>query len=278
MLNVLVKNWMSAPVTTIAPEASLDEARHLMEEKKIRALPVVKEGKLAGIVTKRGLLRMDLSLLENEPWIQGVNLAEESVCTAMTQNPITVTSDTVIPKAARMMLENKITALPVVDGCCLAGILTNTDLLRFLIEAAATLDHEILVKDCMTENVVTIDEETTLLEAHRLMGVKRIRTLPVVKEDQLVGVVTRTDLMSSDPAQLAARALHEVSIKILTQPVKSVVSREVKTIRPQANITAAARLLLENKIHALCVVDENGHLSGVITESDLFLVLVQKFS
>ncbi len=277
MINGIVRSWMSSPVVTVTPETSLTEARKLIDEKQIRALPVVKEGKLVGIITKRGLLRLDLSILENESWNQGVNMTEETVGEVMTIKPITLLPETLIPKAARIMLENKITALPVVENGELVGILTNSDLLRFILAEYSGLKKEICVKHYMTDEVVTIDPETTLLESHRLMGTKRIRSLPVMENNQLVGLVTRTDLMSSDPSRLASRNNQDISIKILTQPVKKLMTTAVLTISPEADLTAAARLMLDHKIHALVVVDEMKKMVGIITESDLFLMVVQKF-
>lgn len=277
MINGIVRSWMSSPVFTVTPDTSLTEARRLIDEKQIRALPVVKDGKLVGIITKRGLLRLDLSILENESWHQSVNMTEETVGEVMTIKPITLLPETLIPKAARIMLENKITALPVVENGDLVGILTNSDLLRFILAEYPGLKKEICVKHYMTDEVVTIDPETTLLESHRLMGTKRIRSLPVLEKGELVGLVTRTDLMSSDPSRLASRNNQDVSVKILTQPVKKLMTQNVLTISPEAELTEAAQLMLDHKIHVLVVVDEMKKMVGIITESDLFLMIVQKF-
>jgi CBS domain-containing protein len=278
MINGMVKSWMSSPVTTVTPDTSLTEARKIIDEKQIRALPVVKDGKLVGIITKRGLLRLDLSILENESWDQNVDMAEETVGEVMTLKPITLLSDTLIPKAARIMLENKITALPVVENEKLVGILTNSDLLRFILAETPGLKKDIRVKNYMTDEVVTIDEDTTLLESHRLMGTKRIRSLPVLGEKgNLAGLVTRTDLMSSDPSRLSSRNNQDISVKVLTQPVKKVMTKEVLTISPETELTVAAKMLLDHKIHALIVMDDQKKMVGIITESDLFLMVVQKF-
>lgn len=277
MINGMVRSWMSSPVITVTPETSLTEARRIIDERHIRALPVMKEGRLAGIVTKRGLLRLDLSILGNESWNQNVNLNEETVGEIMTAKPITLLPETLIPKAARIMLENKITALPVLENEKLVGILTNSDLLRFILAEYSGLKKSILVKHYMTDEVVTIEKDTSLLESHRLMGTKRIRSLPVMQGESLVGLVTRTDLMSSDPSRLASRNNQEISLKILTQPVEKVMTTNVLTISPEAELTEAAQLMLDHKIHALPVVDEKKKMVGIITESDLFLMVVQKF-
>ncbi|MHC1740238.1 MAG: CBS domain-containing protein [Anaerolineaceae bacterium] len=278
MTNRMVRNWMSSPVVSVSPETNLTEARTIMDERQIRALPVVKEGKLVGIITKRGLLRLDLSILETDSVVKNVELAEETVGEVMSLNPITLDPGMLLPKAARMMLENKITALPVVEDGKLVGILTNSDLLRFILSEFASLNKDIRVKDYMTDEVVTIDEETTLLEAHRLMSTKRIRSLPVMENKKLMGLVTRTDLMSSDPSRLVTPTNQEILLKLLTLPVKKVMSKKVLSISPEAEITTAARLLLENKIHVLVVLNAEKKLLGVLTESDLFLMIVQKFS
>jgi len=279
MNNGLVWNWMSTPVVTATPEMSLTEARRLMNEKQIRALPVVAEDQLVGIITRRGLLRLDLSFIleTDEAFSLKVEPEEVKVGEVATRNPITISPKSSIPKAARIMLENKITALPVMEAGKLVGILTNSDLLRFILTEYPALKRKLLVSHYMTEDVVTIEPDTSLLEAHRLMGAKRIRSLVVMDGDRLAGLVTRTDLMSSDPSRLASRNNQELSLKILTQPVEKVMSRSLITISPSEPVTRAAELMLRNKIHCLPVVDEQEKLAGIITESDLFLMIVQKF-
>jgi CBS domain-containing protein len=277
MINGMVRNWMSSPVVTVSPETSLMEARKIVNERQIRALPIVKEDRLVGIITRRGLLRLDLSLLDDASWSSKVDMGEERVSDVMTANPITVSPQALIPKAARVMLENKITALPVIEDGKLIGILTNSDLLRFIMAEYSGLKKKIPVEHYMTDEVVTIDRETSLLEAHRLMGTKRIRSLPVVDGGNVVGIVTRTDLMSSDPSRLASRNNQELSLKVLTQPVEKVMSKTILTISPELPLTEAAREMLEHKVHSLLILDHEKKLAGIITESDLFLMVVQKF-
>ena len=277
MENRLVKAWMSSPVVTVTPDTNLTDARSLIAEKKIRALPVMKDDQLVGIITKRGLLRLDLSILGSGSWHTNADLEDEKVGDVMTRKPLTILAEFSVPKAARVMLENKITALPVMEKGKLVGILTNTDVLKFLISAYPELKKPVLVQNCMTDEVVTVERYTSLLEAHRLMGTKRNGSLPVMENNKLIGLVTRTDLMSSDPSRLASRNNQELSLKILTQDVEKVMTKPVSTIGKDKEVIEAARLMVENKIHVLPVLDEKKELIGIITESDLFLMVIQKF-
>lgn len=277
MSNGIVQNWMSSPVITVTPDTRLTEARRLMDENKIRALPVMQEGVLVGIVTRRGLLRLDLSQLDLQAWQKTTFLSEIRVKEVMSAKPITASPSSRIPKVARVMLENKITAVPVVSDERLVGILTNSDMMRFIISECTSSKQKASVENVMTDEVVTIQEDTSLLEAHRLMGTMRIRSLPVFQDDQLVGLVTRTNLMSSDLPRVAARNNQELSFMVLTQPVEKIMSRDLITIRSDASITDAARLMLDYKIHCLPVLNADNKLVGILTESDLFLLIVQKF-
>lgn len=277
MIDRLVRKWMSSPVVTVTPSTTVTEARKIIADHKFRALPVMEGNSLVGIVTRRGLMRLDFSFLGKETQYPQTGLPEETVGEMMTRKPLTVEPGFTVPKAARIMLENKITALPVLENGKLVGILTNSDVLRFLIEGYSELKKKIYVNNCMTYEVVTIEPDSSLLQAHELMGTKRIRSLPVVENDEIKGIVTRTDLMSADPSRIASSNNQELSLRILTQSVEKLMTSPVFTIAPDAEITEAARLMTEHKIHCLPVVDESGKLVGIITESDLFLVIVQKF-
>ena len=148
--------------------------------------------------------------------------------------------------------------------------------MRYIIAQYPSLGKKITVSDHMSDEVVTIQRSTTLLEAHNLMGTKRIRSLPVVEEGKIIGLVTRTDLMSIYPSRPAIQNSQDTSYNVLAQPVEKVMVPEIITIAPDAELPEAARIMLEKKIHCLPVVDENCKMLGIITESDLFLVLLQK--
>jgi len=279
MEKTLVRNWMTADVVTIAPETHLYEARRIMDAEKIRALPVMKKNALKGIVTRRDLLRADLSTVQLENKANDKNLKSETIDRVMSPEVVQIDSESPVAKAARVMLENKIESLPVIkDHKDMVGIITSSDLFRVIEEELPKMEQQPPVRNYMSYEPVTITPDQNLLEVHRIMGWKRIRVLPVVNEaGDLVGIITRTDVMSADPSRLYNRGHQEESLKVQLQSVEEAMTANPITIRENAPITDAARLMRENKFHSLPVVNERGALIGIITDSDLFRLIVMKF-
>jgi CBS domain-containing protein len=274
----IIRNWMSSPVKSVSPDTRLFDARKIMDAEKIRALPVMKDGKLVGIVTRRGLLRTDIPALNENAWTTDVDLKDATVDEIMTKNPITVPASGPLPKAARVMLENKITAIPVVDdNRAMVGIITTSDIFRFILEELPDLKLDLHAREFMTSHVVTLGPDDSLLEAHRLMGAERIRALPVVEDGELKGIITRTDLLSNDNSRFLSRNNQEESLKVLTNSVSQIMITNVITITPETTLLDAARLMLENKFHSLPVLDSDKKLAGILTESDLFRMVIQRF-
>ena len=134
MNNQFVRDWMTPQPVTISPKTTLPEARDLMKENKIRRLPVLKKGQLVGIVTFgdiREALPSDATTLN----IHELTYLLDRLYARdfMTPVPVTVSPDTTIAEAARLMLERKVGGLPVMDDGRLVGIITETDFCRLLI-------------------------------------------------------------------------------------------------------------------------------------------------
>jgi CBS domain-containing protein len=272
----IVSSWMTPDIVTITPETTLPDAHRIMSAKKIRCLLIMRGDQLAGIVTRRGLLRADpSSTAMAASWVGHYPLSEETVEKIMTTDVITISKDAQIGKAARVMLENKITSLPVVDADRkLVGILTSSDLFRMVIEEM--VGEVIPVKAWMTSDPETITPETTLLEVHRIMGVKRIRSLPVMEGSKLVGIVTRTDLLSADPSKLYSKGDQDRSRQVVDQPARIVMTPNPITISEDEMMQKAAKLMLDRKFHCLPVVNDDGKLVGIVTETDIFHMIVHK--
>ena len=134
-----------------------------------------------------------------------------------------------------------------------------------------------LVKDWMTRNVIRINPNTTLSEAHHLMIETHIRRLPVVENDRLVGILTLGDVRGAQPSGATSLSIWEVNYLLAKLSVKEIMTCKVITISPEATIGHAAQTMLEHKISGLPVVDKVGRLVGIITESDIFRMVVQEW-
>ena len=132
-----VKAWMTKDPITAAPAMSIKAAWKVMQDRRIRHLPVVEAGRLVGIVTDRDLRRVlpspatSLEIHELNYLLDKMTLGE-----VMTKDVITTTPFARIPDTARTMLRNRIGALPVLEGGTLVGILSQTDVLEALTSAA----------------------------------------------------------------------------------------------------------------------------------------------
>ena len=126
-----VKEWMSASPTTTGPKTSVSEAREVMRRKVIRHLLVTEGERLVGIVTDRDIrLNLPSPATSLSVWEINYLLTKLTVGEVMTKAVITVEPERPIEEAARLLLEHRIGALPVVNDGRLVGILTETDLLR----------------------------------------------------------------------------------------------------------------------------------------------------
>jgi acetoin utilization protein AcuB len=126
---------MSRPPITIGPEMSIHDALALFKKERIRRAPVIKGGKLVGIVSEKDLLNASPSSATTlSVWEMNYMLSKLTVSSLMTKDVITVTEDTPIEEAARIMADNKIGGLPVVKGTRVVGIITETNLFKMFLE------------------------------------------------------------------------------------------------------------------------------------------------
>jgi len=135
-----VKEWMSASPTAVGPKTSVSEARELMRRKVIRHLLVTEGERLVGIVTDRDIrLNLPSPATSLSVWEINYLLTKLTVGEVMTKAVITVEPERPIEEAARLMLEHRIGALPVVEDGRLEGILTETDLLRAFVHSQSAI-------------------------------------------------------------------------------------------------------------------------------------------
>ncbi len=135
-----------------------------------------------------------------------------------------------------------------------------------------------LIKDWMTRDVQTITPDTTVPEAHRLMTQNNIRRLPVLDGERLVGIVTRGDVRGAEASDATSLSIWELNYLLSRLEISEVMTRKPITVSQVSTIRAAAQTMLDNKISGLPVVDNNGTVVGIITESDIFRLVVSDWS
>lgn len=133
---------------------------------------------------------------------------------------------------------------------------------------------DILVREWMSDGPVTITPKTPIATAHQIMTENSIRRLPVVDKGQLMGIVTIGDVREAKPSDATALSIWELNYLWSQILVQDVMTRDVFTVGPDEPLINAARIMLEEKISGLPVV-QGDHLVGIITESDVFRMLVK---
>ena len=130
---MLVQYWMTKDVTTVTEENTLAEALALLRDKKIRRLPVMREGKLCGIMSNSDLFRFTgpgiTKILEPSSEML-TELEKHTVADVMINDPITCMPTTPLEEAAERMRTNKISDLPVMNKDKLVGIITESDIFK----------------------------------------------------------------------------------------------------------------------------------------------------
>lgn len=132
-----------------------------------------------------------------------------------------------------------------------------------------------LVRDWMTREVLTVSPDTTVLEAGRLMVDRTIRRLPVVDADRLIGIVTHGDVRGARASAATGLDIWELSFMLSRLTVREIMTPNPVTISPDATIGEAAQSMLKYMIGGLPVVDHQGQLVGIITESDIFRLVAR---
>ncbi len=129
------------------------------------------------------------------------------------------------------------------------------------------------VKNWMSKKVVTVDESDTLSVAINTLKRNRIRRMPVMKDDRLVGIVSDRDLKEASPSKATSLDIWELHYLMSNIKIKDIMTKNPITVTPETTIEKCAILMHDNKIGGLPVLDGD-NLVGIITEQDIFEALI----
>ncbi|MBS3907051.1 MAG: CBS domain-containing protein [Syntrophaceae bacterium] len=130
------------------------------------------------------------------------------------------------------------------------------------------------IKDVMTKNPVTVDSETFVLDARKIMKENNIRRLPVVDKGKLAGIVTLHDLLEASPSPATSLSVYELNYLLSKMKVKEIMKKNPVTLSPDTPFEEALRVGQEKKIGSFPIVDK-GRLVGIATESDIVQILTR---
>jgi acetoin utilization protein AcuB len=126
-----------------------------------------------------------------------------------------------------------------------------------------------LIKDWMATDVLTVDEDTSLMRTTRIMKESSIRRLPVVSNGKLIGIITDRDVKDASPSKARSLDVHELYYLLTEMKVKDVMTVSPLTMNDSDSLEKAAVVMLENKISGIPIIDEAGQLVGLLSETDV---------
>jgi CBS domain-containing protein len=248
---VPVSLYMSAPVVTVGTASTLDDARKLMAERNVSALPVVgPEGALAGILRRSDLLRVGRAGSGRRPGDANLSLPPALVSDEMSDDVPTVRPEAPLVEAAQRMVRDRTHRVVVVEGGVPVGILTTRDLMRALEEKRA--NHP--VADFMSHPVFTIRADEPVALAVERLARARVTGLVVVEDGWPVGLFTEVEALES--AELPRHT-----------PVEEAMSPRLLALQPTTRLHRAAAQAAATRVRRV-VVHDDGKLAGILTGLD----------
>ena len=131
-----------------------------------------------------------------------------------------------------------------------------------------------LVGNWMTKDVISVDVNDSMQDAARLIRKHTIKRLPVMENGKLVGIITDRDLKRASASDVTTLEIHELLFLISEIKISDIMTKDPITIPLDYTIDEAAQILLEHKLSGAPVVDDEGQVAGIITQTDIFRVLV----
>lgn len=272
---------MTADVVCVEIPGNRDDVLRILKRTGISGVPVLKGGKLVGIITRKNLLR---------------NAEEMQLGLLMTPDPLTISPDADIRDAAAIMVEYNIRRLPVVEDDELVGILSVSD----LVGAVAQMRIKDEIKDQYCVHTFALWEETPLPLVGRIMEISGFDAIPILNEEsQLTGIISERDLIRhssiEDTVQVSdfsngtdddewtwesIRDMHTISygisrVQLPDRPVKTAMIREVIAVPQNAEISECALKMKRARVDQLPVINGDKRLISMLFDKELVKVLLE---
>jgi CBS domain-containing protein len=270
---------MTQDVVSVEIPGNRDDVLKILKRTGISGVPVIKDGQIVGIITRKDLLR---------------NPDETQLGLLMTPDPVTVGPDATISDAARLMIRHGIRRLPVVEDRHLVGLLSVSD----LILAIAQMKCSIPIRDVYTSQTFAIWEETPLTVVGRVMEISGFDAIPILDADNtLRGIISERDLIRNSVIEDSVgvsdfsngtdddewtwesiRDNHTLSysiskVQIPKKPVKHAMVKNVIAVPLNAEVSECALKMKRARVDQLPVINGDKRLVAMLFDRDLIRVL-----
>jgi len=275
---MIVNEVMNDEVILIQENEQVNHARNLMLKHGLsRVIVVDKEDNPIGIVTEKDLIRR---LRGNGPAWKRRPIDTIAIRRVMSNDLVTIDPQSNVKDAVETMLRNKISSVPVVDGEGLAGIVTKTDLMNFY---ASKFQNRWKVNDLMTKDVITVNENHTLSHVISVMDENNVAGVVVMFDSDIAGIITPANISFAqvdDPetgvniekvyfVRQSPEGEDKRKVKELMLTAGDVMAEDIITISADVDSAEAAKLMYDNEISHIPVVDDDDNLVGIITRTDI---------
>ena len=261
-----IKNLMSEDLITVDKDQNLSDALKLFRKHNVSRLPVVNHKELVGIISERDIAtKLGSSKSESMP------ASRFHISSVMVKDVITVPETMQLGEVAKIMLDNGIGSVPVMKDDEMVGIVSKAD---FVTLAVGIAFDKIAVKEIMTKDVVAVAPTDRLVHARRQMMDANVGRLPVIDDDELVGMITSKDLMRAfiDFRKNVPEKYQKTQIKEVF--VEDIMSSNPSYVSKAMSISEVSKIMMETGYNGLPVVEE-GKVVGIITQTDI-LRLIEK--
>lgn len=252
---IVVRDVMTKDPICVESTDTISKARSIIRKYGYRALPVLEDGKVVGIVSRGDILRVTSS--KTNIYIKGL----------MNENVVSASPDDNVISVAKNMTKSGIRQVPVIDKKLL-GIVSSMDILNeFVIRGY--MPSKKMIGDIMTRKVVCCDPDEDVSKIWDKMYSSGFSGFPVVKNKGIIGMVTRMDILKRGYARISKE-----SGKVRNTTVNRVMRTPAVTVKPTTDVRDAAEMMVRKKIIRLPVVDNSGKIAGIVDIEDILRAYV----
>ncbi len=277
-----VKNYMTSDVVHVEIPGNRDDVLKILKRTGISGVPVIKNKKIVGIITRKDLLRKP---------------EETQLGLLMTSKPVVIEPDADIREAARLLVTHKVRRLPVVEDGILVGLLSVAD----LIHALAQMKIKEEIKDSYTSQTFAVWEETPLPLVGRIMEISGVDAIPILNHDSILqGIITERDLIRNSSIEDSVgvsdfsngtdddewtwesiRDTHTISfgiskVQLPNRPVKQAMVKNVVSVPKNAEVSECALKMRRSRVDQMPVVNGDKRLVAMLYDRELIRALCRQ--